>query len=174
MNDKIISLPIFNLRTYECNRPGMYVGVERSIFINKDAKLCDEPKKVVELLQKAFDACNLIEEHVWLVCLDNALKVVGLFEIAHGTFNGAMVTPTNIYRRALFTNATKVIIAHNHTSGSVAPSSIDEAMTKSVVQAGKIIGIPLKDHIVIGKNGEFASMNERNPEIFGEEKNDEI
>ena len=167
MSDKVL-LPIYDLRTLE-DGTGMYVCIDRNILVDRDIVApCDEPRKVSELLQLAFDASSLIEEHVWLVCLDNALKVVGLFEIAHGTPNSAIISPTNVYRRILFTNATKIIIAHNHTSGSLTPSSVDETLTENIVRAGKIVDIPLKDHIILGKNGEFVSMRERNIKLFDE------
>jgi DNA repair protein RadC len=79
-------------------------------------------------------------------------KIVGVFEISHGTVNASLVTPREVFQKALLANAVSIILMHNHPSGDSTPSQQDIEITKRLVEAGKIVGVDVLDHIVVGDN----------------------
>jgi DNA repair protein RadC len=86
------------------------------------------------------------------------LKVSSKNKITHeamvyrGTVNQAIIRSVEIFKPAAQINATAIVIAHNHPSGSPDPSPEDVAVTRSIVQAGQLLGVELLDHIVVGKD----------------------
>jgi DNA repair protein RadC len=70
------------------------------------------------------------------------------------------VHPRDIFRPAIARNASAVLVAHNHPSGDVKPSEQDLALTKRLVEAGRLLGIPVLDHLIITKT-DFASLSMR-------------
>jgi DNA repair protein RadC len=77
-----------------------------------------------------------------------------------GSLNSSMVRVGELFRPAIQRNAASIIVVHNHPSGDPTPSPEDIALTKSIVQAGKLLDIELLDHLVIGQI-KFVSMKER-------------
>jgi DNA repair protein RadC len=118
------------------------------------------PKDVVEIIKKMFDIENLAEEIVVLLTLDTKNKITGAFEVSHGSVDVSILHPREVYKRAIMQNASSIIIAHNHPSGNPEPSSNDIRITETLARAGDIIGIELRDHIIIGEN-QYVSMKER-------------
>jgi len=93
--------------------------------------------------------------------VDNKNTVILYAVISIGTVSEAIVHPREIFGLAVEHRASGVIVAHNHPSGKVDPSQQDKATTKRLVDAGKIIGIPLLDHIIVGFNtSNYFSMKE--------------
>ena len=116
----------------------------------------DSPERCVEMVEAVFDASNLPEEHFWLLALDGARKVSGIFEVSHGTITSALVHPREIFIRAILAGAASIIIVHNHPSGELDISEDDRKVTKTVGIAGDLLGIRLDDHLIIG-DGNFIS-----------------
>jgi DNA repair protein RadC len=81
-------------------------------------------------------------------------------DISKGTVNASLATPREIFIEALKYRGTSVILLHNHPSGDPTPSNDDCLFTKRVAEAGKMIGISLLDHIIIGDNS-YVSLKER-------------
>lgn len=77
-----------------------------------------------------------------------------------GTVNGAMLSPREVLIEALRSNAVYMVLLHNHPSGDPEPSREDIGITKRIKEAGKIVGIQLIDHIIIGDN-QYISLKER-------------
>lgn len=76
-----------------------------------------------------------------------------------GTLTNCYVHPREIFKYAIMKNAASIFVAHNHPSGLATPSADDIKLTKGIVEAGKIIGIPCLDHIIIG-DGSYYSFQE--------------
>ena len=112
-------------------------------------------KDVYEYLQ---DMRNLSKEHLRGLYLNSHNRVVRDEVISIGTINSNMIHPREVFRPAIESNAAAVILAHNHPSGEATPSEEDIEITKQLVQAGKIVGISLLDHVIITKNT-FASIS---------------
>lgn len=106
------------------------------------------------------------QEHLVLVTLNSANLVIKVHELTTGLVNQTPVHPREAFAKAIEDRAVSVIFAHNHPSGATMPSPEDIGITKVLCAAGKIIQIPVLDHIIIGKMG-FTSICRLYPDIFG-------
>jgi DNA repair protein RadC len=106
------------------------------------------------------------QEYFILLTLNGARNVISVSIVTIGLANKTIIHAREIFCRAISDNATAIIICHNHPSGEVIPSDEDLQLTKDIYLAGKIIGIPLVDHIIISKKG---YMSLRNKGFFPEE-----
>ena len=116
------------------------------------------PQDVMDVLSTEYD--NAVVEMAQMLALDTKNKIIGIFVISTGSLNASIIHPRDIFQRAILSNAASVILAHNHPSGDPTPSSEDTELTKKLVDAGKILDIPILDHVVIG-DGKFVSLKER-------------
>ena len=82
--------------------------------------------------------------------LDIKNKILGYCEVARGSVDACQVHAREVFRAAVLLGASSVILAHNHPSGDPAPSHEDDALTRRLVEAGKILGIQILDHVVVG------------------------
>lgn len=99
------------------------------------------------------DMHNLPKEQLRGIYLDTHNRVIHDEVISIGTLNSNIVHPREVFRPALEYGAAAVVLAHNHPSGIETPSTSDVQITKQLIEAGKIIGIRILDHIIITKNG---------------------
>jgi DNA repair protein RadC len=90
------------------------------------------------------------EEYMYMICMNTKNKVIGVFEISHGTVNSSLVSPREVFQKALLANAVSIILMHNHPSGDCSPSREDIEITKRLVEAGKVVGVEVLDHIIVG------------------------
>ena len=98
-------------------------------------------------------------EHFIVICLDTKNQPTAI-NICHiGSLNASIVHPREVMKSAIMSNSASIIVGHNHPSGKVEPSREDIEVTKRLVEAGKIIGIELLDHIIVGD--EFISLKEK-------------
>ena len=95
-----------------------------------------------------------------LLLLNTKTRLIGESNISKGTVNASLVSPRELFVEALQKNAVSIILLHNHPSGDPTPSREDILVTKRVAQAGKMIGVELLDHIIIGNNC-YSSMQEQ-------------
>ena len=98
------------------------------------------------------------EEYMYMICMNTKNKVIGIFEISHGTVNASLVSPREVFQKALLANATSIIVMHNHPSGDSKASREDIEVTKRLAEAGKIIGVEVLDHIIVGDS--YSSLKE--------------
>lgn len=105
------------------------------------------------------------QENMVVVTLDNHNNIIGKHIVTKGLVNETKCAPRESFRFAILDNAVSVIFAHNHPSGDTDPSQQDIALTRVLVASGKILKIPVLDHIVIGRSG-FISICHQNPELF--------
>jgi DNA repair protein RadC len=101
-----------------------------------------------------------VRERFLVLWLNSANRVIGFEIISEGILNSSLVHPREIFRGAIVATAAAVIIAHNHPSDNAEPSAEDIQITKQVVEAGKIIGIPVHDHIIFAGDT-YTSLAER-------------
>ena len=81
-------------------------------------------------------------------------------DVSVGTLNASLVHPREVFNRAIEKHASHIIVAHNHPSGDTEPSDSDIETTKRLIEAGKIIGITVVDHIIVSRNG-YVSLRNR-------------
>lgn len=99
------------------------------------------------------------EEYMYMICMNTKNKVIGVFEISHGSVNASIVQPREVFQKALLANAVSIILMHNHPSGDPTASREDIEVTKRLVEAGKIVGVEVLDHIIIGDR--YTSLKEK-------------
>ncbi len=107
-------------------------------------------------------------EHAAAVFLDGQGIPLGAHIIAVGSLSQVPMLGREVFKAAVVANASMLIVAHNHPSGSTQPSPGDLRVTRRLVQAGALLGIPLLDHLVITPGGDFLSMREAG--LFSEGK----
>lgn len=117
-----------------------------------DSKIITSPKDTVKIFNKVFEMDIRAEEVLALMTLDTKNQITGMFIVSQGSINTTIVHPREVFKRALLQNSANIIIAHNHPSGLPDPSKEDINITRRLDEAGKIIGINLLDHIIIGNN----------------------
>ena len=114
------------------------------------------------------DAANLLlsemglleQEHLRVILMDTRGRVIRIPTVYIGSLNTSVVRVGELFKLAIRDNAAAVIVAHNHPSGDPQPSAEDVAVTRQIIQAGKLLDIPVMDHIVIGR-GRYVSLKER-------------
>jgi DNA repair protein RadC len=103
---------------------------------------------------------NQMQEYFLAVSLDGGGNIITSRVITIGLVNHSLVAPRETFRGAILDNAASIIVAHNHPSGGLDPSSQDITITTQLKEAGAIIGIQVLDHIIVTKNG-YTSLKER-------------
>lgn len=101
-----------------------------------------------------------LREHFCVVCLNSANKIIRYEVISVGNLNSSVVHPREIFKAAIDNASASIILIHNHPSGNPEPSGEDISITKKVVESGKIMDIPVFDHIIIAGNA-FTSFVEK-------------
>lgn len=125
-------------------------------------KLDTEPKKydikspetLVKILRSTLK--DKAKEHFKLVILDSRNRIITITNVSTGTLNANLAHPREIFKDAISHNAASVILCHNHPSGDPEPSEDDLKITKQLTEAGKILGIEVLDHIIIGQEKYFS------------------
>jgi len=134
---------------------GASVSFIREIFI-KYSTLDTErinvsnPEAVYRFLHLHIGEQN--KEHFVVLCLNGKNTIVSYHVASIGTIAETIVHPREVFIAAIRSGASSIIVAHNHPSGEVVPSKEDIGTTTRLFDAGKLIGIPLLDHIIIGDN----------------------
>jgi len=124
-------------------------------------------QKVVNIRNKISDPLNIYnhykeilkdkkQEHFYAIYLDIKNKIIKDKLLFIGTINYSMVHPREIFKEAYLIGAISIIIVHNHPSGEVLPSKNDIETTKQLDAVGKLMGIPIIDHIIIGENKYYS------------------
>jgi len=119
----------------------------------------NSPQDAVELvkpfLQDKDRECFLV------VCVDTKNQPTAINVISIGTLNSSLVHPREVFKVAILANAKAIILAHNHPSGDATPSHEDKEVTHRLIEAGKVLGMEILDHIIIGSDNRFISLKER-------------
>lgn len=111
-------------------------------------------KSIVDFLQKAIGREH--KEHFVALYLDAQGGLLERRTISVGILNAALVHPREVFEPAVALHAASIIVAHNHPSGSAEPSGDDRAITKRLVETGRILDIEIRDHIIIAKTEHFS------------------
>ena len=97
-----------------------------------------------------------LQEYFYCVYLDTKNHIIKDKLLFIGTINESLIHPREIFKEAYLLSASSIICVHNHPSGNVTPSNNDIVMTKQLIEVGKILGIKVLDHIIIGKNNYYS------------------
>ena len=115
-------------------------------------------KDAFQILQLKLE--DLPHEEFWIMLLNRANKVIDTKLVGRGGVSSTVVDSKVIFSFALESLASGIILAHNHPSGNLKPSNSDIRLTKKIVDAGKIMEVPVLDHIIVGDNDYFSFADE--------------
>ena len=108
------------------------------------------PEDAYSLLLKIWDMDTiLLKEEFLLLVLNNNKKCLGWSKISSGGATATIVDVSLIFQTAIIGNASSIVVAHSHPSGTLKPSSSDIRLTERIKKAGAILGVPLDDHIIL-------------------------
>lgn len=131
---------------------------ESSGLYDVDSTRLSSPEIVAEIIEKVFSLSEEAVEVFGVLTLTTKNKIAGAHIISRGTLNTSLVHPREVFKPAILNNAAAVIIFHNHPSGDTTPSQEDRVITHKLVEAGKLLGISVLDHLIIGEGGQFTSF----------------
>jgi DNA repair protein RadC len=89
-------------------------------------------------------------EHFVVIMMDRKNRLIGIHTVSIGSLTASVVHPREVFKPAILSNAAALICGHNHPSGDPQPSSEDRALTERLVEAGKLLGIEILDHVIVG------------------------
>ena len=127
---------------------------KRILKYHKDKVKLISSKLVYEMFKYEF--IGLKQEVVMGIYLDQAKQLICFKELFRGTVNECNIHPREIFKYAVSSSASSIILVHNHPSGNINPSIKDEILTEKVMELGKSMNIPLIDHIIMGSNGYYS------------------
>lgn len=105
------------------------------------------------------DMAELSQEHVRVLLLDSSKRLQGVSTVYIGTLHASILRVAEVFQDAIKRNSAAIILAHNHPSGDSDPSPEDIEVTRTLVHAGKLLDIPVVDHLIIG-HGKWSSLRE--------------
>lgn len=117
--------------------------------------------KVSEFLRKIYPVDINYKEAFIILLLNNSLKLNGYSLISIGGLTGTLVDVRNILQLALLSNSNNIILAHNHPSGKLSPSTSDRMTTNKIKNASQFFDIKIVDHIIITKDDHFSFANNK-------------
>ena len=123
----------------------------------------DDAAKIVTPLLRAEPS-----EVMLALLLNTEHRLIGVTVVGRGGIDHVPAEPREVFRTAILANAATVLLAHNHPSGDPEPSQPDLDVTRRLAAAGRLLGIPLLDHLVIGDSGRYVSIRDREPNRFDE------
>jgi len=142
-----------------------YVVFSRVVLVKEKGAMYDVQKKIGSSYDayKAITEITKVQEEAQevfgILILNTTHKIVAVHEIGRGTLNASMVHPREVFKPAVLHNAAAIICFHNHPSGEPKPSKEDIETTNRLVEAGKIMGIKVLDHIIVGDD-KYTSLKE--------------
>jgi len=119
----------------------------------------NSPADAAALVQ--HDMSLLEKEHLRVMLLDTRNHVLDIVQVYEGSVNSSQVRIAEVFKAAVARTASGIIVVHSHPSGDPTPSPDDVAVTRAIVQAGKLLDISCLDHLVIGQGGRWVSLKER-------------
>ncbi len=127
----------------------------RRQFEVSERPIIDSPEKAVEQLS---DIRDKKQEYFVCLTLDGANRLIAKRIITIGTLTASLVHPREVFAEAITDRAASIIVAHNHPSGTLTPSSADSEVTQRLEEAGVVLGIKLVDHLIISSSGHLSIL----------------
>lgn len=101
------------------------------------------------------------QENLIVIGLDRKNRILGIYHIYKGSVGSSQVRVGELFKEPIIHGCSSIVVCHNHPSGDPTPSPDDVAVTRAIVQAGKLLDIEVVDHMVVGSEGKWASLKER-------------
>ncbi len=141
--------PAKQSRAKPARPPVVRVELVRDAAPDGAPAVCDMAVKAVELVRAHLGRAS--KEHFVAILLDARSQVLGITTISIGTLSASLVHPREVFQPAILANAAALVVAHNHPSGDPAPSAEDRDATRRLLRSGELLGIPLLDHVIVGR-----------------------
>lgn len=139
-----------------CNIPEFSISLKNKATIS-DLPVIKTAESAAAIARECFDADTFEwAESMIVIALNNAGRVLGFYKASQGGITATIVDPRIVFQFALLSNATAIILSHNHPSGTLKPSRQDEILTQKMVEAGRIMEIKVNDHIIISEGGYYS------------------
>lgn len=149
-------------KTHKIDVVSIRLVEEPPLYSSKELK---NPCDVAELFQDFLKDCD--REMFCILNLRTKGQVINLNVVGVGTLNSVLIHPREVFKSAILSNASNIILAHNHPSGNPEPSRQDMDMTKRLAEAGRLLGIEVLDHVIVSDDRYFSFREEKLlPEYF--------
>ncbi|MCG2686594.1 DNA repair protein RadC [Candidatus Parcubacteria bacterium] len=163
----VLDAPIDELMQINGIGPSNAIGVKifqniLQIYAKEKINLKKElntPQMLFEFLREKIGKEK--KEHFAILFFDTRNKLI-VNNVSVGSLNASIVHPREVFNDAVLKNASYIIVAHNHPSGDPMPSEEDIVTTKRLVEAGKILGISVQDHMIVSKNNYYSFAEKGN------------
>jgi DNA repair protein RadC len=139
----------------------MKIVKEKSGLYDLDNFIVRSPEDCAQAARMFFEYEEMPSEHFCILTLNTKNKIVGAHTIFVGSLNASIVHPREVFQACLLNNAASFVALHNHPSGDPTPSREDIEVTKRLDECGRIMGIELLDHLIIGDNLRYVSLKEK-------------
>jgi len=123
-----------------------------SSYLIEEKPKTESPSELADIMRPLV--ANLTQETFFVVMLNTKNRVISIDVATVGLVDRTQIHAREVFRGAIMKNASRIIICHNHPSGDPTPSSQDISATRNLIEAGKIIGIEVLDHLIMGKKTE--------------------
>ncbi len=148
---------VAGLLNYQIPKLKLYV-VEEGVSLKRPYPKIKSAEDAAQLLRPLHFAS---EEHFVSLHLNTKFEVIGLHEVSHGTLSASLVHPREVFKAALVANSYAILVCHNHPSGArLVPSKEDFETTKQLLAAGKVLGVAVLDHLILGLKANIADHNQ--------------
>lgn len=137
------------------------IVLEKEISANRPdmTAIIRSPEDIYDFARRFLRLHEESEEYLYMACMNTKNKINGVFEISHGTVNSSVFGVREIMQKALLANAVSIIMMHNHPSGDPTPSREDVEVTKRLDEAGRLLGVRVLDHVIVGDS--YCSLKEK-------------
>ena len=125
-----------------------FLNLPKNIVRETQGELLTTPKRIAEHMKHTAE---LAQETFNVITVDTKNRLIDTHLVSLGTLNAAIIHPREVFRCAILDNAASICVSHNHPSGDPTPSSEDIKITRKLIEAGKILGIKVLDHVIIGQ-----------------------
>lgn len=125
----------------------------------RETQTLNSPDTIFEFLNRYFRLKDRTEEYIYLLAFDKKNHLIGVFELSHGTVDSSLISPREVFMKALLCGASGIILAHNHPSGDVSPSKPDMQLMARIKAAGEMLSVPLLDFVICGE-GFYSAQQE--------------
>lgn len=166
-NDDLNQLALLGVRELMNQYKGVGIAKASSVIaaVELGRRRTPEMRKKTMFVRSSRDAyhyinpflCDLDHEEVWVIYLAHSNHILGNERLSAGGMNNSIIDSRILFRKALNMKACFIILAHNHPTGILNPSTLDEMVTRKIKDAGELLDIRLYDHIIVG-HGEYYSF----------------
>jgi DNA repair protein RadC len=147
---------------------GPVKGMQLAVCVELGRRLAARTGEPNPIVRSPEDIADLLlpelmdskKEHFVAVLLDKKNRVIKVHTVSIGTLDASLAHPREVYKEAIAASAAAIIVAHNHPSGDPEPGDEDRRLTARLAESGRLLGIPLLDHVILGDD-RWVSMKER-------------